>query len=343
MRILSLLLIAVLLGSCEDNGKAVLPGKVGPAGELLVVCTERVWNGPVGATIRNVVQKPYPVTPQAEDHYDVLRIDPIQFDKFYKPHRNVLVVDIDDRIDTQEPSFKFYREKYSQDQIYMEAKGKTPKAVADVILERKNEFLSVLNNAEIDRIMLNVRAFDNEALSADLAEKYGFTLDIPRDGQLVQESENFIWIQREMTRMKGGQNHDVKEGFFIYTYPYTTDSVFSMQWLIEKRNEVLRANVRGGNEGSYMTTATALTPRYEEITFKGQFAAEIRGLWEMENDFMGGPFYMLTFYDEAAKQIVTLDGYAYAPYFNKREYIREVEAVLKSFRKVKKATAQPSE
>ncbi|MGB0422703.1 MAG: DUF4837 family protein [Flavobacteriales bacterium] len=30
--------------------------------------------------------------------------------------------------------------------------------------------------------------------------------------------------------------------------------------------------------------------------------------------------------------MVTVDGYAYAPYFDKREYIREVEAIVNTIR-----------
>jgi len=52
----------------------------------------------------------------------------------------------------------------------------------------------------------------------------------------------------------------------------------------------------------------------------------------MENDFMGGPFFSMTMYDEPNQRIVTVEGYAYAPYFDKREYIREVEAVVKSLK-----------
>jgi hypothetical protein len=51
----------------------------------------------------------------------------------------------------------------------------------------------------------------------------------------------------------------------------------------------------------------------------------------MENALMGGPFMSLTMYDEKRDRIVTVDGYVFAPYFRKMEYMREVEAILRSF------------
>ena len=35
--------------------------------------------------------------------------------------------------------------------------------------------------------------------------------------------------------------------------------------------------------------------------------------------------------DARQGQLVTVDGYVYAPYFGKREYLREVEAMVRSF------------
>jgi photosystem II stability/assembly factor-like uncharacterized protein len=79
-----------------------------------------------------------------------------------------------------------------------------------------------------------------------------------------------------------------------------------------------------------MTTELAYFPSYEEFTFNGEFACSLRGLWKMENDFMGGPFYSLTMYDKSRGELVTVEGYAYAPYFDKRPYMREVESVVRS-------------
>ena len=76
-----------------------------------------------------------------------------------------------------------------------------------------------------------------------------------------------------------------------------------------------------------MATERRIIPSYEEGTFEGLFSMEIRGLWKIENDYMGGPFYSLTVVDTANARLLTVEGYAYAPYFDKRPYIREVEGL----------------
>ncbi len=335
-----LVLLAALfaLAGCEQTDpRSALPGRVGPAGELVLVLPESQWTSPVVEAVRTFTDRPYERLPQQENSLDLALLDPHDFDRFWKPHRNILHVEIADRIDTQEPSLRIFKDKYASDQVYAEAKGKTAEAVAEVIRERGGDLLRAVHNAEVRRAAKLIATYGNEALSAEIARATGLHIDFPRDARMVKNKGSFIWVHREMTRMKGGNNHDLKQGWFVYTYPYDTDSVFSMPWLLNKRNALLRQYVQGQPEGSYMTTEMQLPPRYEELMMPWGFTAEIRGLWRMENDFMGGPFYSMTFYDEPRMRIVTVEGYCYAPYFTKREYIREAEAVVKSVR----VTGQP--
>jgi hypothetical protein len=69
-------------------------------------------------------------------------------------------------------------------------------------------------------------------------------------------------------------------------------------------------------------------------TFKmnGNYAAELRGQWKLENDFMGGPFVNLSILDVLQNRVVTLDGFVYAPSKDKRNFLRQVEAMLHSIK-----------
>ena len=47
---------------------------------------------------------------------------------------------------------------------------------------------------------------------------------------------------------------------------------------------------------------------------------------------MGGPFVNYTFYDESTERIYMIDGMVFAPGFDKREFLRHVEAIAHTFR-----------
>ena len=101
--------------------------------------------------------------------------------------------------------------------------------------------------------------------------------------------------------------------------------------LIAARNEMLARNVPGQLDNSYMTTSGEKTPALHWMKYKKRDFAEIRGLWEVQNDFMGGPFVSHAFYDKDSANIIVLEGFVYAPRYDKRNYLRQVESMLYSF------------
>ena len=96
-------------------------------------------------------------------------------------------------------------------------------------------------------------------------------------------------------------------------------------------------NVPGMRDGSYMTTSDILKPEIRYSSFKGRKFAEMRGFWDVHGDFMGGPFVSHTFYTPDALELICLEAYVYAPKFDKRHYLRQVESLLYSFEWDKKS------
>ena len=62
----------------------------------------------------------------------------------------------------------------------------------------------------------------------------------------------------------------------------------------------------------------------------GNYASEMRGLWRLKNDFMGGPYVSLAVLDVVNQRVIVAFGYVYAPNKDKRNYLRQVEAMLYS-------------
>jgi hypothetical protein len=92
----------------------------------------------------------------------------------------------------------------------------------------------------------------------------------------------------------------------------------------------MKKNIPGGPAGSYMSTQTIDPPVFTSLNIKGKYAAEIRGLWEIKGDMMGGPFVSLTRLDEVNQRVVTVEVFVYAPEENKRNILRHNEAALYS-------------
>ena len=66
--------------------------------------------------------------------------------------------------------------------------------------------------------------------------------------------------------------------------------------------------------------------------YKGQ---ELRGLWEVKKQFMGGPFINFSVVDSINNRILFFDGFVYSPGTEKENYVFEIEAIIKSLKILK--------
>ena len=60
---------------------------------------------------------------------------------------------------------------------------------------------------------------------------------------------------------------------------------------------------------------------------------ETRGLWEIKGQFMAGPFLNYKFESNTKQdEYIMLDGFVYSPGSSKREYVFELEAIMRSLK-----------
>jgi len=93
---------------------------------------------------------------------------------------------------------------------------------------------------------------------------------------------------------------------------------------------MLKPRVPGGQPGSYMAIEFEAPIHSKTFEHKGNFVREIKGLWEMEGGFMGGPFVSWTMVDEKRDRLVTAFGFVFAPKYEKRNHIRKIESLIRT-------------
>ena len=60
------------------------------------------------------------------------------------------------------------------------------------------------------------------------------------------------------------------------------------------------------------------------------YTIELRGKWRVENDFMAGPFTSYTFCNLQKNKLITIEGYVYYPNKEKRNFMRQLQAICRS-------------
>jgi hypothetical protein len=113
----------------------------------------------------------------------------------------------------------------------------------------------------------------------------------------------------------------------LYSYPYTDKNTFTLDYFLNKRDSVMKVNIPGGPEGSYMSTQRDFV-YVEDATVQGKYAQVARGLWRVKGDRMGGPIVSHSRVDEVNGRVIVAEAFIYAPESLKRDLMRRMEAAL---------------
>ncbi|MFC2295943.1 MAG: DUF4837 family protein, partial [Prevotella sp.] len=91
------------------------------------------------------------------------------------------------------------------------------------------------------------------------------------------------------------------------------------------RDSVMKSNIKGETDAMFMQTS-ALPVVVETSRERGQNLIIFRGLWEVRGDAMGGPF--VSHVVEHNGNTLVAEAFVFAPGKKKRNYLRQLEAVL---------------
>lgn len=328
--LLILLIVLFGLGACKktanDNSsipgsnisRSNLPNATGKAGEVVVVANEEKWNSIVGETVWSFMAESVPYIPQVEPKFNLVQIPKEAFSRIFRTHRNLIFIELDAK--KEKASMNVYRDKWAYPQTIVEIRGKSYQEIKQLIETKGDALVDIFEAAERNRIVENYTKYYKKSIYDYLIKHHKLKLIIPKGYKLDVDKKEFLWFSHETS--------SISQGILIYRFPYTSVDQFEIEALIEKRDEFLKKYVPGPTEGSYMTTEKLVFPELRKFSLNGRFIAEMRGLWKVENDFMGGPFISYATVDEYSNEIVVVEGFVYAPQFKKRNYLRQVEAIL---------------
>ncbi|MDE7123513.1 MAG: DUF4837 family protein, partial [Alistipes sp.] len=207
-------------------------------------------------------------------------------------------------------------------QLVVTLQGPSNASLAAYVGEHGDELLQVFESAERDRAVEFNRVFGEAKVAAVIAERFGAEMAVPKGYVLAANEPDFVWARYEYPT--------ASQGFFVYSYPYEGPQSLSPEALLAARNR-FAARIPGPADGSYMTTSTAFEPDFRMFRLEGRLWCEMRGFWDVEGDFMGGPYVSYTTVDTETGRVFTLDGYVYAPDLNKprkRNFVRGIEHLL---------------
>ncbi|MCU4164469.1 DUF4837 family protein [Carboxylicivirga caseinilyticus] len=317
--VLSLVFIAV---SCNNTVNDIKPRPLGSPGEVLLVIDDDNWNTNLGDTLRNLLSDDFPALPQIETMFKKTRISFSDFQRHFRTYRNILFVSV--RPNASSNRVEFRKNEWALNQQVAEVIAKDTKELEELIVQKWPKIKSFFYNGDIDALVKSYNLVYEPAVVNLVKEEYPFSLHFPKGYRLKKKDNYFTWIVNDRI--------DSHLGVFVFQFSLDSIENTDARSLLELRNKILFEQVPGEHPGSYMTTEEHFPVVVNKSKFAGRKWTELRGLWKVEGDFMGGPFVDYFYADFENNQLIMLEGYVYAPSKpNKAGFVREVEAVLKTF------------
>lgn len=322
---------------------------LGKMNEIVVVADQNLWDGATGDSIRYYLQSPYPLMPAPEAMFDLRHFTPseIEAEKLRRQLRTYTIIanleDLDSpttkmvRNDLGEdkyqrvrnegkPNSSVGRNKWAQGQlvIYLYANGYDQ--LNEVI---KNSFPAIAENVHNhDRKQLKSKTYPrgiNIAASKRIKSDYGIALQVPIEYKMARESDNLLWFRKDDPNSESVMNMAIQK------FPYTGTDQFEKGKIVELCNAFGSTHVSSDTPGSHMQINDRALPVLEYTQSINQhYTKEIRGVWEMTEDFMGGPFVAYLMHLEDQNELVFIYSFVYAPSKEKRNMVQQLDFMVKN-------------
>lgn len=325
-------ILLIVLVSCKEKKSTedkILLDSSGNINNVSVVIDNELWDGSIGEAIRNVLAAPIYGLPQDEPTFTISQIPPSVFSGFVTKNRTILKIEVN-----KEAGMNMFNNVYAQPQKVIVISGKSRQEIIDVINDNATKIVETFRNEEIAERQRQMNKSPHPFKS--IKEKLGFTIQFPSAYRIAKSSDNFFWIRKDITT--GTTN------LMLYTVPLNdikqNDSLVNQ--IIKIRDSVSKLHIKGRQDGeikatgetieSYMTTEKAYAPFVYHTSINNKSTIETKGIWDLKEDFMGGPFINYAIEDKKNNRWVIAEGFAFAPSVEKRDYMLELEAIIRSIK-----------
>ncbi len=312
--------VALVLPGCDALNKlsdAKRNSAQGAPYEVVAVCTQPQWESPLGDTLRVILRAPDPYLNSVEPLFSLFQVTPRNLTKIVSDHRNRIDIDIDPRYEQAVAEVAY--DVTASPQILITMKAPSEAALTAYLSENRESLVQLLEKTERDRDVNYARTYNEKFIGEQIEKTFGVKMHVPKGYVLAKQTSDFMWMRYEYP--------SASKGFMLYSYPYEGKMSLSEGELQAMRLKFAK-EIPGPSDGSYMTTSPVFPPQYRMVKIDGRTWAELRGFWDVENDFMGGPFVSYSTLDKASGRVLTIDGYIYSPKLDKRNFMREVEHLV---------------
>jgi Domain of unknown function (DUF4837) len=321
------LFLSVVLFSCFKK-EADLPRKTtGKINTISVIIDDQLWNGEIGDSIRNKFASPVIGLPEEEPLFTINQYPVKLLEGFATDSRAILVIKKE-----VENKFEIKKNQYASPQNVFHISGKTATEILQLLEEHTPEIIHRIEQGEIaESQRINKKAL---LQTTSFKKEFQLTIQVPSDFEYALRKPNFVWLKKKI--ISGSSS------LLLYQVPLNTITNSNAAIDILTMRDSIGKYIKGTEPNTYMISETGYTPYFFKSKIDNRLAYETRGTWQLQNDYMSGPFINYTIVDTTNHRLLVLEGFCYSPSKEKRDVMHELEAIIHSVHLLKNNTFTPN-
>lgn len=317
--LLSTLFVSLLFISCTPkNPKLVLVDSNGRMNQLLLVMNNDLWEYKEGEELKVALNEEVHGLPQKEPQFNITHVEVNGFGHLFKKSKSILIVGLGEKSE-----YSVQTDIYARPQTIIKLLEPTKEQLIKSIQEKRAQIVKVFKDEDLKAVQYRLRKKLIDTNKLTTLSKLGVSMQIPETYKLVDDTGEFLWLRQHIQKKQ-------TMNLLVYELPINSLDDEEGKNILLARDAIGEKFIPGEKEGMFMITEAAYKPQILPTILDGKKAYQTRGKWAVKGAFMAGPFLSYTLVDKPNNRLVVVEGFTYAPATNKRDYMFEIEAVLKT-------------
>lgn len=321
-RIIIAVAAVVLAVACTTKSTAPTKTAVGDAYQVMIICPNDVWQGDLSMAVCDALEEDAEGLTRPQGYFDIVQQKaPELATDIDRKYANLLIISI--LPGESECEVSVSRNVYARPQTVVSLVAPTVEAATEYVREEAAVLREYFEVAERNRSISYSRERVADQLVEDFAENVGYSMIIPTGfTKATTRDESLLWYLRDYPTKA--------QYIFAFDSEYTDELDLTGEWLMMSLDNKLSTISSRGAAGSHMGV-NQNDPYYTKmVEINGREWVELRGHWEVTNDFMGGPFVCYSTLNPTTGRITNIMFAIYAPEEPQRNLLREIEHMIYS-------------
>ena len=351
-----LFFLTALFSSCGKDpfqSGNTIPSAFGDINQLVVVMADSAeWRSPLGDTVDSYFAGPFMIVPTPEPLFDIkfLEANRLMRQDILRQYRNyVIPVNLAnensettrmvekylgaEKIRTVQEAggYKTFvnRNLWASDQTVYYIVGTSEDKLIEGLQANAPGIVNQIKREQEERHRATAFAVkgENMNLRRQVVTDLGVDFSFPNDFKLaVQDTtDQVVWLRQD----EGTFTNNI----FLKKVPYENREQLTPAYARELLENTGARYVKSTVQGSFKKIDDINLPLLTDATtINGNFALELRGIWEMENDAMAGPFVAYLIHNPTTNELLLAEGFIFAPGEDKRNAVEQLEVLLRGIR-----------